>query len=90
MHRPSANGAVEDAAAACTNGFLLVIFGAARLSTRWPVHHRFGGKAGRTVTEKIEIKRAAILHPTYGDGHIVWWLQHVCTNNILSNGPVSV
>jgi len=47
MHRPSADGVTEDAAAA--NGFLLVILGAARLSTRWPVHHRVGGDAGGTA-----------------------------------------
>lgn len=52
MHRPSADGVNEDAAAAA-NGFLLVILGAARLSTRWPVHHSVGGTAGTTETDTI-------------------------------------
>jgi len=57
MHRPSADGVTEDAAVA--KGFLLVILGAARLSTRWPVHHSVGGNAGETAggtaTDKMKI-----------------------------------
>jgi len=53
MHRPSADGVTEDAAVA--NGFLLVILGAARLSTRWPAHHSVGGNAGGTATDKMKM-----------------------------------